>query len=260
MQLIDTHCHLDFSVFDDDRYQVINRANQQGVIASITPSIGKSNWQQVKELCNQHNNLFPAYGLHPMFMQEHKNKHLNELDHWLSQNSAIAIGECGLDFFPGSTSFEAQKTIFQGHIDLAQQYQLPLIIHARKSVEDVILMLKPHQGISGVCHSFSGSYQQAKRLIDMGFYLGFGGPATYSRATKLQKLLKQLPLDSIVLESDAPDQPDSSHHGKRNEPAFLLNINNQLSRIIGVSAEKLAEVSCQNAIRVFGLTNQIIIE
>jgi TatD DNase family protein len=257
MQLIDTHCHLDLPQYDQDRDQVLSRAQQAGVQAQIIPAIQASTWPRIRQLCAGHPQLYPSYGMHPMFMQAHEQTHIAELDRWLKTEPAVAVGECGLDFYIKDPDRSGQLELFEAQLELAQRHRLPVIIHARKAVEEVINSLRHFSGIKGVLHSYSGSEQQAGRLIEMGFYLGFGGPVTYPRATRLQRLVQALPLEALLLETDAPDQPDSRHRGERNEPAHLGEILASISQLRGISPQALAAATRANARQLFRLATPI---
>ncbi len=253
MFIIDTHCHFDDYRFGCDRKDAYRRAREAGVIYQVNPAIKAEWWPNIKSTCNSFPGIFPAYGLHPMFMQDHKSRHLEKLDQWLSDEPAVAVGECGLDFYIEAPQPEKQRKIFEAQLDLAMNHQLPVIIHARKSVEEMIMALKRHPGIRGVLHSYSGSLVQARRLVEMGFMLGFGGPTTYSNAHKLHKLIKALPIESILLETDAPDQPNREQRGKRNEPARLPFILEQIAQLKALSPEALASHTTRNACNLFNL-------
>jgi len=255
INLIDSHCHMDDPCFDMDREQCIANAEQQGVSAQIIPSIKAEWWPRVKAVCEQWPTLHPAYGLHPMFEPDHRKQDIELLKLWLANEHPIAIGECGLDFYIKNPNKKRQLEIFEAQVALAAETQLPLIIHARKSVEEVLLILKQYPGLKGVCHSFSGSLQQAEHLIERGFFLGFGGPATYPRAKRLHRLLAELPLEAILLETDAPDQPPVSHQGKRNEPALLGEIAESLCQLKEVPVEVIRSTTRQSAQRLFNLTD-----
>lgn len=239
---IDTHCHLDFSAFDADREAVIQRAKDAGVDAVFLPAIARSNWQTVDDLA-QDTFIKPAFGLHPMFMAEHKREHLDELESWLHRHQAIAIGECGLDFYIEHDRQE-QIEFFEAQVALAQKLGKPLIIHARKALDEVLSVLRRHAGVRGILHSFSGSDQQARQALDLGFVLGVGGPVTYERAQRLRKQIQSLSLSAFVLETDAPDQPLHGHQGSRNEPAKVKIIAEAMADLRGVSVEEIARITC----------------
>lgn len=253
MRLIDSHCHLDDPQFDIDRDKMMARAGDIGICAHVIPAIKAAWWPRIRQLCNSHTRLYPAYGLHPMFMESHQEGDIQNLELWLKREKPVAVGECGLDFFIENPDRTEQIHLFEQQLELALRYRLPVIIHARKAVEETVNILRHFPGITGLLHSFSGSEQQAERLIDLGFLLGFGGPVTYPRAKRLHKLVSRLPLDSLLLETDSPDQPDQAHRGQRNEPAYLGIILQTMSELRGISASSLAEATTNNAERLFGI-------
>lgn len=254
MRLIDSHCHFDDVRFEQEREQVLTRARDKGICAQIVPGIKQAWWPRLKTACAEHDDLYPAYGLHPMFMSDHTKEHLQELELWLINEQPVAVGECGLDYFIDNPDKNRQQQIFEGQLELALQYKLPVIIHARRAVEGVINTLHRYPGLRGVLHSYSGSLQQAQRLLDMGFYLSFGGPVTYPRAKRLRQLVSELPLEGILLETDSPDQPDINHHGQRNEPARLEIVLKTISKLRGVSPEIIAKATTHNAETLFGIS------
>ncbi|MEW7978745.1 MAG: TatD family hydrolase [gamma proteobacterium symbiont of Phacoides pectinatus] len=255
-RLIDSHCHLDDTRFDHDRDAVLARARAAGVTTQIVPAIQRAWWPRLAALCATHPGLHPAYGLHPMFTARHHPDDLAELERWLRHEPAVALGECGLDFYIEQPDKAAQRALFEGQLEIAAAHRLPVIIHARRSLEEVIAALRRHPGLRGVLHSFSGSAEQARRLLDLGFSLGFGGPVTYPRATRLRRLVSELPLEAILIESDAPDQPDIGHHGQRNEPGRLAILVDTLSRLRGEPPAEIAAATADNARRLFGLPRE----
>ncbi|MEW8026492.1 MAG: TatD family hydrolase [Candidatus Thiodiazotropha sp.] len=250
-RLIDAHSHFDDVSFDPDRQQALQRAHKAGVLEQIIPAIKASWWPRIKQLCEQTSGLYPSYGLHPMYLSDHLEEHLTLLREWIEKEHPVAIGECGLDFFIDAPLPEKQQYYFEQQLQIAAAQGLPVIIHARRSVEEVINTLRRYPGLSGMLHSFSGSEQQARRLIDMGFYLSFGGPITYERAKRLHRLIKSLPLDTILLETDSPDQPASAHRGQRNEPAYLPEILQMVAQLRNQKPEQIAEQTRVNAHRLF---------
>lgn len=255
MRLIDSHCHLDLAAFDGDRTAVMQSANAAGVSDIIIPAVEAESWSELARLCSEEQavSLHAAYGLHPMFMGQHFKQHLLGLEQQLSLAEPIAVGECGLDFFIPDHDKSQQLEFFTAQLDLAVQFQLPVIIHSRKSLDLVLKELRLRPSLSGVVHSFSGSPQQAKQLLDLGFFLGFGGPVTYARATKLRALIKSLPLTGLLIETDAPDQPDATHYGLRNQSAWLIDIAECVAGLRDEPVEHIAEVTTENALNLFGL-------
>lgn len=253
MQLVDSHVHIDDERLAADLPEVLARARRIGIIAQVIPATHADNWQGVRTLSTAHDDLFPCYGLHPCFMSHHQPEHLHELAYWLGREPCVAVGECGLDYSTDGLDKSAQQRLFAGQLSLAREFRLPVIIHAYKAVEDVIRMVRASGHYNGVVHSFNGSLQQATRLIDLGYKLGFGGALTYPRATRLQELIKSLPLESLVIETDAPYQPANQYNGERNEPAYLIEVLNTISELKNVTAEDIARVTTDTAIELFKL-------
>jgi len=251
VQLFDSHCHLDASEFDPDRSEVIARAQAAGVISQVVPAVTAASWSKLRQVCAMAPGLHAAYGLHPMFLDEHRPEHLQQLRDWVERESPCAIGECGLDFFVESLDPETQRSYFQGQLQLAREFDLPLIVHARRAVDEVILRIRRIGGLRGVVHSFSGSPEQARQLWELGFLIGLGGPLTYPRANRLRGLVTQMPLEHLLLETDAPDQPDAGIRGQRNEPARLLDILQTVAELRQQPAREIAAQTTANAQRLF---------
>ncbi len=251
MRLIDTHSHIDNPRFDNDRQQVIDRAKAVGVNRQIVPAIQLKWWPRLKACCALDPSLLPAYGLHPIYTSQHQKHDLTALATWLEHEPAIAVGECGLDFYNGRDDQELQRFYFEAQLELAREFNLPVIIHARRSVEDVIHIIQTKPGLRGVLHSYSGSYEQATQLIDLGFFMGFGGPVTQPNAKRLHRTLKRLPLDAILLETDSPDQPCFKHKNRRNEPAYLIDIACSISNLLGISTHTLIAATLNNSQHLF---------
>ncbi|MBF9174068.1 TatD family hydrolase [Xanthomonas campestris] len=253
MRLIDSHCHLDASEFDADRAAVIARAQAAGVMQQVVPAITAASWPGLREACALAPGLHPAYGLHPIFLDQHRPEHLELLAEWIARERPCAIGECGLDFFLDGLDAQTQRHYFDGQLQLAKRFDLPLIVHARRAVEEVIARIKAVGGIRGVVHSFAGSPEQAQQLWKLDFMIGLGGPVTYPRANRLRGLAAQMPLQHLLLETDAPDQPDAEIRGQRNEPARLRTVLDCIAQLRGEPAEAIAAQTSANARRLFGL-------
>ncbi len=253
MNLVDSHCHLDAAEFDADRGEVIARARATGVQRQIVPAVTAASWPGLREACAQAEGLYPAYGLHPMFLDQHRPPHLEALRDWIERERPCAIGECGLDYFVEGLDREQQHAYFMGQLRLAREFDLPVIVHARRAVDAVIAAIRAVGGLRGVVHSFSGSPEQAAQLHTLGFLLGLGGPLTYDRAQRLHRLVAGMPLQQLLLETDAPDQPDAGIRGQRNEPARLPVVLEAIARLRDESAEEIAAQTTVNAERLFGL-------
>ncbi len=251
--LIDSHCHLDAAEFDPDRAQVIARARAAGVRAQVVPAVDAAGWPKLREVCASAPGLFPAYGLHPMYLSSHRPEHLDALADWIERERPPAVGECGLDYFVPDLDRERQSFYFDGQLRLAQAFDLPVIVHARHAVDAVIAAIRRFPGVRGVVHSFSGSPEQAAQLRKLGFLLGLGGPVSYPRAQRLRRLAAQMPLEQLLLETDAPDQPDAAIRGQRNEPARLAEVCAVIAQLRDCAPEALAQATAANARRLFGL-------
>lgn len=251
--LVDSHCHLDAEEFDADRAAVIDRARAAGVMRQVVPAVTAASWPKLRDVCAAQPGLFPAYGLHPMYLAEHRPQHLRDLRDWIEREKPLAVGECGLDFFIEGLDPRAQQEYFERQLEIAREYDLPLIVHARRAVDAVIAAVRRVGKLRGVVHSYSGSEEQAAQLWKNGFLLGLGGPATYDRAQRLRRLVATMPLESLLLETDAPDQPDAEIRGQRNEPARLDFICRTFAALRGIASEELARATSANAERLFGL-------
>ncbi len=251
--IIDSHCHIDFSDFDADRSEVIQRAQQIGVEKIIVPGVQRTLWDRVRHCCDTYPSLYPCYGLHPYFIADHNKSDIQALENYIELNRPVAVGECGLDFFLKDLDRDLQQFYFTQQLDIALQVDLPVVIHARKSTEAVIDAIKQRTGLRGMIHSYSGSYEQAVKLIDLGFYLSFGGPMTFVKATRLRKLVSQLPLDNILVETDAPDQPGQMANQQRNEPAFIAEVIEQVAQLHHTEVDRVADITTQNAKALFQL-------
>lgn len=253
MRLIDSHCHLDADEFDRDREQVVARARAAGVAAQIVPAVTAEAWPKLRQVCAQQPGLYPAYGLHPLFLDRHRHEHLQSLASWIERERPCAIGECGLDYFVDGLDRDAQQSYFEGQLRLAREFDLPVIVHARRAVDAVIQAIRRTGGLRGVVHSFAGSPEQARQLQSLDFLIGLGGPVTYERAQRLRRLVAAMPLQQLLLETDAPDQPDAGIRGQRNEPARLRSVLDTIATLRGQPAAEIAEQTTRNAQRLFGL-------
>jgi len=253
MVLIDSHCHLDASEFDPDRAEVLARANAAGIVAQVVPATTAASWEKLREVCLERTDLHPAYGLHPVFLDEHRPEDLQRLRQWIEREHPRAIGECGLDYFIETLDRERQSFYFDAQLALARDYDLPLVVHARRSVEAVIQAIRRVGGVRGVVHSYAGSPEQARQLWELGFLVGLGGPVTYERAHRLRRLVSEMPLEYLLLETDAPDQPDAGIRGQRNEPARLTAVLDCIATLRNEPAEAIAAQTSLNARRLFAL-------
>jgi TatD DNase family protein len=256
--LFDTHCHFDFPEFDAQRPLIWSKAQSLGVTRLLIPSVQPDIWYQAKQISKTTSGIVWAAGLHPWWIKDFLNNHtLDDLIHLL--NSAIedkhcvAIGETGLDAVI-DLDLSVQITSLQCHIDCAKKSVKPLILHSRKTHTELMAIIKQNQyQLRGVIHAFSGSYEQARAFVDAGFYLGIGGVITYDRANKTREAIKNIPLDYLLLETDAPDMPLQGQQGKVNSPINLLEIAKCLAELKQLSLDKIAEQTTHNAETLFGI-------
>jgi len=253
MKLIDSHCHLDDDRFDERRQQVIAQAAAVNVTRMVIPATTANRWEKVKQVCEVHDGLYPAYGLHPMFIEQHQVNHLRELDEWLEREQPIAVGECGIDFFDSRVDEKWQLQLFREQLQLANNHHLPLIVHVRKAMDEVISLLRKQAQFGGVVHSFSGSQQQAQQLHDIGFKLGIAATLSFERAQKLRKVVAAMPDDALLIESDAPDQPGANHRGQLNEPGFIVEHLQTMAELRNCGVEDLAATLNRNAESLFNI-------
>ena len=262
---IDTHCHLDATEFDADRIEMHQRARAAGVSQCVIPAVAAANFDTVRLLAHRQHDAY-ALGIHPLYTPIATDAHLVELDAALRNHQhdprLVAVGEIGLDgFVPELNTPEAlakQQVFFKAQLKAAQQHQLPVILHVRRSADGLLKGLRQIPVVGGIAHAFNGSLQQAQAFIDLGFKLGFGGALTFDRALQLRRLATELPLSAIVLETDAPDIPPhwlyataeqraAGHPQGRNEPAELPRIAQVLADLRGITLEEVAAVTRANA-------------
>ena len=253
MRLFDSHSHLDAPEFAADRHAVLDRSLAAGVIAQLVPAVDHDSWAGLRDTCAMHPGLHAAYGLHPMYLERHQPGHLRALGDWIARERPCAIGECGLDHFVEGLDPAAQRFYFDGQLALARDFDLPVVLHARRAVEETILALRGVGGLRGVVHSFSGSEEQARQLFDLGFCIGIGGPVTYDRARRIRRVVATMPLEFLLLETDAPDHPNAAHRGERNEPALLVEVLHAVAQVREASPASVADATFANACRLFGL-------
>ena len=254
LELTDSHAHIDDAGFAADQAAMFDRARDAGIRHIVVPAIDWASWARIAALCDANPQAHPAYGLHPMFLDQHRPEHLDALPGQLETHRAVAVGEIGLDYFVPGLEPEQQRDYFHRQLRIARDLDLPVIVHARRAVDEVTSTMKRVGGLRGVVHSFSGSAQQARRLWDMGFHIGIGGPVTYERAQRLRHIVATMPIDRLLLETDSPDQPGACHRGQRNEPANLLEVLQAIAQLRGESEEAIASATTANASSLFGFT------
>ncbi|RTZ47803.1 TatD family deoxyribonuclease [Candidimonas sp. SYP-B2681] len=260
--LIDTHCHLDAREFDADRDAVIERARKQAVHAIVIPAVARSNFEAVRALACSFQGGSYALGIHPISVPDAKESDLVELERRiersLSDHRFVAIGEIGLDFFIPALKETGmrvkQEAFYVAQLDLALRYDLPVLLHVRRSQDLLLKHLRRRPKIGGIAHAFNGSFQQAGQFIEQGFTLGFGGAMTFTRALQIRRLAEQLPLDTLVLETDAPDIPPEwlvkpGAAAPRNEPFEVARIADVLAGLRQTTTEDITAATAANALR-----------
>lgn len=257
MQLIDTHTHLDFPDFDADRRAVLARCRTLGVEKLVVLGVQQANWPRLWQLVEQEDGLYAAFGLHPVYLDQHSPEHLVELRHWLQRLSGhpklCALGEFGLDWYLEGLDRVRQQALFEAQLALACEFELPALLHVRRAHAQTIATLKRYRPArGGIVHAFAGSLEEAREYQKLGFRVGLGGAATWPQAHRLRKVVAGLPLESIVLETDAPDMAPSLYPNQRNSPEYLPDICTTLAALRGISAAALAEASYRNACDLFG--------
>jgi TatD DNase family protein len=247
MNIVDTHCHIDLPAFDIDRADVLRRCQQSGISRIVVPGVMAKTWGRLRQICSTSPALYPSFGLHPYYLGEHVSADVDDLAQQIDQHHPIAVGEIGLDFFVEGLDHQRQQSLFDAQLAVAASASLPVLLHVRKSHDAVLASLRKSRVKGGICHAFNGSLQQANRYIELGFKLGFGGMLTYERSHKLQRLARELPVEAIVLETDAPDMTVASHQGQRNSPEYLLECLQALADARDEDINILAEQTTANA-------------
>ncbi|TNF80435.1 TatD family deoxyribonuclease [Pseudomonas sp. ICMP22404] len=256
MELIDTHTHLDFPDFDADRPALLAASRALGVRQMVVLGVYRDNWQRVWDLVQSDPDLHAALGLHPVYLDQHRPDDVAHLRDWLARlaghRQLCAVGEIGLDYYVEGLDRERQQTLFEAQLQLAAEFELPALIHVRRSHAAVIATLKrlPLKR-AGIIHAFAGSFEEAREYIKLGYKLGLGGAATWPQALRMHRVLAKLPLEAVVLETDSPDMAPAMFPGQRNSPAHLPAICEALAAIMAISPEQLAEASTANARQLF---------
>ena len=254
MKLIDTHCHLYLPEFAADVDLVIDKARQVGIQKFFFPAIDSGTYASMLDLEKKYpDNCYSMTGLHPCSVQANWREELDFVGQTLTTRKWCAIGEIGLDYYWDTSFIQAQQEVFDRQMELALQYNLPIVIHTRNAMQETIDQVRPfaQKGLNGIFHCFGDSYSMAKQIIDMGFYLGIGGVVTYKKAG-LEQVLDKIPLQHIVLETDAPYLTPVPHRGKRNESSYLTLIAARIAEIKQCTIEAVAESTTANAEKIFG--------
>ncbi|MGN7611459.1 TatD family hydrolase [Magnetococcales bacterium HHB-1] len=249
MMIIDTHCHLDFPVFDLDRSLVLKRSQHSGIKQWIIPGVRLMDF--ARQIALKGEGIEHALGLHPLFMKDHPLDAVGQLETWLKRINPIAIGEIGLDYLLDAETHQSQQQLLESQLDLAKKYHLPVLLHVRRAHDQVLKRLRSIKlDQTGFVHAYSGSLQQAHQYLDLGFKLGFGGVVTFERARKIRKVAASIPDSGFVLETDAPDLSPEQHHKERNEPSYIKYVIETLALLRKTSQEDIIKNAYANTVRI----------
>lgn len=261
--LFDTHCHLDASEFDQDRPAVVAAAREAGVDRMLVPAVAVANFTAVHACCAQYAGCLPAYGIHPLYVESSSDDDLLMVRHQLQRELGgelppLAVGEIGLDFFVPAANVDRQAHFLREQLRIAVDFDLPVVLHVRRAIDAVLGQLRATRVRGGIAHAFNGSREQAEHFIKFGFCLGFGGAMTYPGSTRIRRLAAILPIESIVLETDAPDIAPAwlgRDNGRaRNTPGQLFRIAEVLAELRGVAVANIVEETARNARRCLCMT------
>ena len=252
--LVDSHAHLDADAFDGDREEVLVRSGAAGVRAIITVGIDLESSRKAVALASQYPNVYATVGIHPHEAARVTDKDLAELASLSQDSVVVAIGEIGLDFYRNLSPPEKQEQVFLAQLQLAREMKKPVVIHDRDAHTKIMSILRDKApGLSGVLHCFSGDAAMAADARAMGFHVSFAGPVTFHNARRLQALVRELPLDCMLVETDCPYLAPDPYRGRRNEPAYVRLVAEQISALRQVPFELVAQATTRNAERLFGL-------
>lgn len=257
--LFDTHAHLNDAAFDIDREEVIKRAKEKfNVHLIVNVGYNRETIPGCLELAETHDFIYAAIGWHPHDADRLRDEDLDWLEELTQHKKVVALGEMGLDFYRDHSPRDIQARVFRRQIALAKKVKMPIIIHNREAHSDVLRILKEERAeeVGGVMHCFSGDWETAKECLDLGFYIGLGGPITFKKADDLREVARKIPLDRLVIETDCPYLAPEPKRGKRNEAGYVSFVAEKLAVIRGMSPEQLARQTTENACRLFNLSNE----
>jgi TatD DNase family protein len=258
MELIDSHAHIDFPQFADDRDAMLQRAREAGVQAllAIGTGPGPEKLDAALPYAEQHDWIYSSIGIHPHEAKQATPQHFDELARLADHPKVIAWGEIGLDYFYDHSPRDVQANVFRTQMELAHAAKLPIVIHCRDAWDDCLALIEQHwrpTGLGGILHCFTSTLDHAKRGLDMGFFVSFAGNSTYPKAQNIRDVAKELPLDRILIETDAPFLAPQSYRGKRNEPAYVAEVAKTLANVRNLPAEEIASTTASNFRRFFGI-------
>ena len=251
MRLIETHAHIYLKEFKDDLSEIIDRAKEVGVEAIYMPNVDHTTIDDMLEVAQKYPDYcIPMMGLHPCSVSKAFEKDLYEVEDWLKKGGFAAVGEVGTDLYWDKTFWPEQQEAFKIQAAMAKQYDLPLIIHCRDSIDETIELVQTTGNKNGIFHCFTGDVVQATKIINQGFSLGFGGVSTFKNGG-LEPLLNKINVEHMVLETDSPYLAPVPFRGKRNEPAYITHVANKIADVKNINVENIAEITSKNALKLF---------
>ncbi|MBC3888013.1 YchF/TatD family DNA exonuclease [Acetobacterium paludosum] len=254
--LIDSHAHIDDEKFNEDREAVLENARVGGVEIIINPGADEASSLRAIAMSEKYPMVYATVGIHPHDAKDFDTKKTGQLlREWAKKDKVVAIGEIGLDYHYDLSPREVQQSVFIDQLSIAKEVKLPIVIHNRESMEDMVRILKDHFApeYGGVMHSYSGSAEMAKVFLDMGFYLSISGSLTFKNARKLPEVVAMMPLDRLLIETDSPYLTPTPHRGKRNEPAYVRLVAEEIARLRGISLAEISEITAANTKKIFGI-------
>jgi TatD DNase family protein len=255
MMLFDTHAHLNAEQFDEDREEVLKRAQEMGVSRILNIGFNRDTIPTSLQLAEKYDYIYSSVGWHPQDAKDFTEGDYEWLKSLAKHPKVVAIGEIGLDYYWDTSPRDVQDRVFREQIRLAKEVKLPIIIHNRDAHEDVLKILREEhaEDVGGIMHAFSGSVEMAKACLDLNFYISFGGPLTFKNARKPKEVAKEVPLDRILIETDAPYLTPHPHRGKRNESGYVSYVAEVLAELRGLTVEEIARITYDNAVKVLKL-------
>ena len=253
--LFDTHVHLNAEQFDEDLEEVMSRAREAGVENMVVVGFDRPTINRAMELIGQYEFLYAAIGWHPVDAIDMKEEDLSWIEELSDHPKVVAIGEMGLDYHWDKSPKDVQKEVFRKQIQLAKKVKLPIVIHNRDATQDIVDILREERAeeVGGIMHCFSGSPEIAQECVEMNFYISLGGPVTFKNAKKPKEVAKEIPLEKLLIETDCPYLAPHPYRGKRNEPAYVKLVAEQIAELKEMSLEEVENITTENAMRVFNI-------
>jgi len=258
MNLTDTHTHLYLDNFNDDRDEIVKNAISNGVETMLLPAIDRSSFDAMKSLSDSYpDNCFPMIGLHPTSVKQNYKDEITFVENELSKGGYIAIGEIGIDLYWDKTYVDEQKDAFKHQLQLAKKHKLPVAIHTRDSFNEIYPILKSEftDDLKGVFHCFTGTTGEARKIMDLGFYMGIGGIVTFKNSG-LAEVVQNIPMEYLLLETDSPFLTPAPYRGKRNQSAYIVYIAEKIAQLKGLSIDEVSEITTQNANNLFSIRSK----